>query len=444
MTKKNTPSNIKAALSIAAGSLLGTGTTVSDAKAQSLEGWQFDSAFLFYSEEDRVSAAEGIISATKLFDNDEILNLKLTIDTLTGASANGAIVQPQAQTFTRPSGEGQYEIASETTPLDDTFKDTRVQLNAQWTQPIADNYTASIGGHLSKEYDYLSLGVNGNLAIDFDKKNSTFSFGFSHFQDTFSPEGGIPKPHASMLIGDSSSPTWDEEFSKTRIASRDDKQTSDLLLGFTQVINRRMISQFNYSYSMVSGYLTDPFKVVSVLDNEGIAQDYIYEHRPDSRNKQSIFAQTKYHFTPSLRNSVVDLSYRYMWDDWQIKSHTIDTRLHIPLNDSWGKNSYIQPHVRFYQQGAASFYQPYIPNEKVNDSPTNYVSADYRIGEMNALTLGAKYGFNLKNGNDFALRLEYYQQTPTNAGFDTPIALKNLTVYPVVTAVILQVSYSFQ
>ncbi|WP_019029017.1 DUF3570 domain-containing protein [Colwellia piezophila] len=435
--------NVKAALSMAAGALLGTTTAVGDAKAQVLKDWQIDSAFLFYSEADRVTAAEVIISGNRTFINDEVLNFKLTIDSLTGASANGAVAQGQAQTFTRPSGDGQYVTPVGDTPLDDTFKDTRVQLNAQWTQPIADNYTASVGGHLSKEFDYLSLGINANLAVDFDKKNSTISLGFSHFQDTFTPIGGIPKPHESMLIGDSNSPSWDEEFAHTRIASSDNKYTTDILLGFSQVINRRMITQFNYSFSTVSGYLTDPFKIVSVLNEQGITQDYIYEQRPDERRKQSIFGQAKYHFDQGLFNSVVDFSYRYMWDDWQIKSHTFDSTWYFPLSNWFGKQSYLQPHLRYYQQSAAEFYQPYIFTGHGLETNQGFVSADYRIGEMHAITLGAKYGFTFNNGNDFSVRLEYYQQTPTNAGFDVPAGLENLTVYPVVQAIILQISYSF-
>ncbi|ALO34724.1 hypothetical protein CMT41_08360 [Colwellia sp. MT41] len=437
--------NLKTALSMAAGALLGTGAIVHEAKAEILTDWQFDSAFLYYSEADRVTAAEIIVSANKTFANDEVLNVKLTIDSLTGASANGAVVQAQAQTFTRPSGEGQYVSQAGDTPLDDTFKDTRVQLNAQWTQPVAEHYTASIGGHLSKEFDYLSLGLNGNLALDFYNKNSTISLGFSHFQDRFTPIGGIPKPYASMLIGDSNSPSWHEDFAATRIASGDNKITSDVLVGFTQVINRRMITQFNYSYSMVRGYLTDPFKIVSVLNQAGTAQDYIYEHRPDERKKQSVFAQTKYHFDQGLLNSVLDFSYRYMWDDWQINSHTLDSTLHIPLASRFGKASYLQPHIRYYQQSAAGFYRPYTFVEQVSNgsSEENFISADYRIGAMTAVTLGLKYGFSLNNGNDFSVRLEYYRQMPNNAGFDQPSELANLTVYPVVQAVIFQLSYSF-
>ena len=433
----NKTPNIKAALSLATGALLGTSIlTAGAAQAEEVDEWQFDSAFLLYSEVDRVTATEAIIAGTKVFENDEILSLKLTVDALTGASANGAVAQPKAQTFTRPSGNGQYVTPAGETPLDDTFHDTRVQLNGQWTQPLSENITGSVGGHFSKEYDYLSLGVNGNLAYDFNKKNSTVSMGLSYFQDTFTPEGGIPKPHSSMLVGNSSAPEWDTEFAKTRIGDSDDKSTADILVGFTQVINRRMITAFNYSYSMVDGYLTDPFKVVSVLNNDGLAQDYIYESRPDSRVKQSTFMQAKYNFDDSLLNTVADVSYRYMWDDWGINSHTIDTRFTVPV----GATSYIEPHIRFYQQGAADFYQPYIIEEQ---APIGFVSADYRIGEMTAVTVGAKYGVVLNDGNELSFRLEYYRQTPTNAGFAELSALKGQDIYPVVEALIAQVSYSF-
>ena len=440
MKNKTDTTNIKAALTIATAALLGSHNVTqaeSSSTANNQESmWEFDSAFLYYSEVDRVSAAEAIFSAKKTFTNEEVLSLKLTVDVLTGASANGAVAQPTVQTFTRPSGNGQYDIAPGDTPLDDTFRDTRVQLNAQWTQAIASNYTASGGLHISKEYDYLSLGVNGNLAVDFDRKNSTFSAGFSYFQDAFTPEGGIPKPFASMLIGDSGAANWDGEFAKTRIGSEDDKITADFLLGFTQVINRRMLMQFNYSYSMVDGYLTDPFKIISVVDNNGLAQDYIYESRPDSRIKQSIYAQSLYHFD----STVLDVSYRYMWDDWEIDSHTIDSRLRIPLGDGFGTESYIQPHVRFYQQSAAEFYRPFLFD---NEAFPLFASADYRIGEMTAFTVGLKYGLLVNNGHELSFRLEYYRQTPTDAGFEEAGVLNDVELYPEVDAIIAQVTYSF-
>ncbi|HBY85846.1 MAG TPA: hypothetical protein DEO86_08230, partial [Colwellia sp.] len=58
-------------------------------------------------------------------------------------------------------------------------------------------------------------------------------------------------------------------------------------------------------------------------------------------------------------------------------------------------------------------------------------------------TIGAKYGVVLNDGNELSFRLEYYRQTPTNAGFTDPNALNGQDIYPVVEAIIAQVSYSF-
>lgn len=418
MQLKNNNKNLKQMLTVATCALLGA-----NAQAEEINDWAFDTALMYYGETDRVTAVEAIIAGTKEFSDEHFLNLKLTVDTLTGASANGAVPQNNVQTFTRPSGNGSYDIKAGETPLDDTFKDTRVQLNAQWTQPLGEDYLGSVGVHLSKEYDYLSLGLNGNIARYFNQKNTTVSVGLSLSNDTIEPEGGLPIALSSMLPPDSDG--------SNRDGSDDDKTTVDLLFGVTQVINRQMIMQLNYSLSQVDGYLTDPFKIVSVVNNNGEALDQLYESRPDSRTKNSIYWQTKYHLT----DSIIDFSYRYMWDDWEITSSTFDVKYRFPIGDS-----YLEPHVRYYMQEAAEFYQPFLME---GDTLPKYVSADYRIGEMDGLTVGLKYGMSLKNNSELSFRLEYFQQSPTNPGFEEPGQLKELELYESVEAIIAQVSYSF-
>ncbi|MCW8832112.1 MAG: DUF3570 domain-containing protein [Colwellia sp.] len=427
MQLKQTKPNLKALLTTASCALLG-GTV----QAETDESWQFDTAIMQYAEVDRVMATEAIIAGQKTFSNDQVLNLKLTIDALTGASPNGATAQPTPQTFTRPSGNGQYVVDAGETPLDDTFKDTRVQLTGQWTQPLWQDYTVSAGGNFSKEYDYMSASINGNIAKDFNKKNTTLSMGMAYAYDVIEPEGGIPKPFAAMVIGDSDDPSFEGEFNSTRISSDDSKSTIDLLFGITQVINRQMIVQLNYSYSTVSGYLTDPFKVLSLVNENGEAQEYLYEHRPDERTKHAFFGQTKYHFD----SGILDASYRFMTDDWKIDSHTIDVRYLIPFENG----HYIEPHIRLYTQSAAEFYQPFL--EQANSLP-EYASADYRIGELDTYTVGIKYGMPMGNGNKLAFRLEYYHQTPKSNGTQAIGALKDVELYEQVDAIIAQVTYSF-
>ena len=129
-----------------------------------------------------------------------------------------------------------------------------------------------------------------------------------------------------------------------------------------------------------------------------------------------------------------------MWDDWEITSHTMDSRSRIPLGDSFGTESYLQPHFRIYQQSAADFYRPFLLE---NDVLPVFASADYRIGEMTAFTVGIKYGMLVNNGHELSFRLEYYRQTPTDTGFNEPGVLKDVELYPTVDAIIAQVTYSF-
>jgi hypothetical protein len=411
-------------------------------QAQEVTGendWKFDTAILYYGETDRVSLLEGVISATKDFGDQHILDTKLVIDTLTGASATGAVSQPYAQTFTRPSGNGQYTVAPDKLPLDDTFKDTRVALSANWTQPIYQDMRMTVGGNISREYDYLSVGANVSAEKDFYNKNTTALFGVSYQFDSIDPVGGLPIALSSMVVnkgqfgsGDSGDSAFDAAFETTRESDSDDKSTVDALFGVTQVINRRMLVQLNYSFSNSSGYLNDPYKLLSTVDSNGETQSIVHENRPDKRTKHSVYAQTKYAFD----NAVADISYRFATDDWDITSHTIDSKLRYNINDS----DYIQPHFRYYQQSEAEFYRPYL---NAADALPVYASADYRLSEMTAMTVGLKYGHKMNNGDEWSVRAEYYQQDPKNAGFENIGVLSSQDLYPSVKAFILQFGYKF-
>ncbi len=410
------------------------------------ENWEFEAAGLIYNESERVSAVEGIISAVNEYEQDHFLSYKITLDVLTGASANGAVAQLTPQTFTRPSGNGQYSIDSTTTPLDDTFKDTRVQLNFQWDKPLQENYKLTTGAHLSREFDYTSIGFNGGISKDLWNNNTTISAGVSVSYDIIDPVGKRPLALSSMVIDNGQFATpelFRSAFDLTRQSGTDDKIITDILVGVTQVINRRMLMQLNYSWSNADGYLTDPYKVISVVDGGGISQDYLYESRPDSRTKQSIYWQTKYHFAEAglFNNVIADVSYRYMQDDWEIDSSTIDFKLLFPLENG----DSIEPHVRFYTQQAAEFYRPFLNQSEINlaNGIPKFASADYRIGELEGLTLGVKYIYQIDSEHDFTMRLEFYRQTSSDAGFTAVGILQNLDVTPDLDAVFAQLGYSF-
>lgn len=424
-TASNTDDNgvsIRRSLALATCALLGTAHTV---PAQA-EDWQVDSAVLIYSEADnRVTAIEPVVDARKQIGEEETVGVKLVLDALTGASPNGALPTDKVQTFTSPSGESSYTAKPGETPLDDTFQDTRGSVSVSWEKPINRLLKRTLGASVSSEYDYTSVSANGQLSRDFNARNTTVTAGASVAADLVRPTGGVPIPFASMAPADTTQP---------REGSSDNKTTLDLLLGVTQVLGHDTIGQLNYSFSDASGYLNDPYKILSVVDGtSGETLDYAYEKRPDNRVKHSLYGEIKHW----LGGDIISAAYRFYSDDWGVDSHTADLRYRWSL----GGGRYLQPHVRWYTQTAADFFRySLVSGDPLPDS----ASADPRLGEYSATTIGLKYGQKLRLGGEWSLRAEYYQQSADDHPAEAIGIQKQFDLFPETSAVILQASYSIK
>ena len=428
--------SFNATLAAATCALLGSAVAAPVAAQDEDSGWSFDSALLYYGESDgRVRDISAAVSALRDFGDERKFSTTLTADTLTGASASGAIALDRPQTFTSPSGRAVYTTLAGAVPLDDTFHDTRFAANASWTQTLARLYTVSAGAGFSTEYDYTHIGANLSLARDFNKRNTTVNAGVAWSQDDSNPVGGRPIPLSQMLdVGNTSN-------KRDGGASKD---VLDLLLGFTQVLNRTTVLRVNYSYSDSSGYLNDPYKMLSVVDpltgdtlarvpiGQGPNGVYLFESRPDARTKQSLFAEVKH----SFGNPVMHFSYRYMTDDWGINSHTGEVRLRWPLGDG-----YIEPQLRYYTQSAADFYRASLVS---GTALPRYASADFRLGDFDATTIGVKYGHGTTSGNEWSIRAEYYQQNGSVPSEQIIGNQANREQYPDLSAVIVQFGYRFR
>jgi hypothetical protein len=434
MTKKKGKS-IAATLATATCSLLGN-TVPEPVQAQEEPGWDFNTALLYYDEaDDRVQDISFNFLAVRSFEDDRSLSLGFVFDTLTGPTPTGAIPFDSAQTFTRASGLSTYSTAAEQIPLDDTFLDDRYAISVNWEQPLGRLYTFDAGLTASSEYDYTHVGANVKLSRDFNKRNTTASIGLAFGQDDMDTVGGAPIPLSEML----------EVGNQTNKRGNESKDVVDLMLGVTQVINRNFLVNLNYSFSESSGYLNDPYKFLSVVDavtgdpvpmlpapGTGPSHQNRFESRPDSRTKHSLYGQAKYY----MNGKVLDASYRYMTDDWDIDSHTVDLRFRWPIGDS----RYLEPHFRFYTQSHADFYRVSLTGGAPLPS---YASADYRLGEFDAITVGLKYGWTLKSGNEMSARLEFYSQDGDAPQSQLIGNQLSRDLYPDLDAIIAQFSFRF-
>jgi hypothetical protein len=256
------------------------------------------------------------------------------------------------------------------------------------------------------------------VSHDFNSRNTTLSLGVSGEHDAIKPVGGVPIALSDYTL-----------FQKSGNESR---SSYGAQVGLTQVLSRSWLMRFNLNYDRSSGYETDPYKIVSLVDGGGAIAGYRYENRPDTRARRSVYVESRV----ALRaDDALSVAYRRLQDDWGIHSDTVDVKYRWALNDS----SYIEPHLRWYRQSAADFYRLYLGSTAALPA---FVSADPRLAAFTAPTLGLKYALVGPDDSELSVRLEYYRQTGKDVQ-QGPGTLAGLDLYPGVKALTLQFGWRF-
>jgi hypothetical protein len=427
-----TPANMRRRLMAASCALLGAAgargqeARVAPADSGILEDWSVDSALAYYHEDGRIQAIEPVVNVAKSFADGQALNLDVTFDSLSGSSPNGALTSHSAQTFASPSGKAshRYTTAAGQLPADPNYSDDRIAVGGNWSVPITRVTQVSVGAKVSGEDDFYSATASASIARDFNEKNTTLSLGVFDEFDSVRPIGGAPVAASNYAL---SRKTGDKT-----------KDGVGVLLGFTQVMTRNWLSEFNISVDRFKGYLNDPYKITSIIDSNGSATGYEFESRPDQRTRKSAYWENRVALSPQLSTAA---SLRYMRDNWGVSSDTAQLHLHWSLSDV----RYIEPSFRWYRQTAAHFYTPFIL--ATNGPAAGYESSDSRLGPFHALTYGLKYaqklpGLGSRPESELSVRAEYYQQT-VDERTATPIGLRGLDLYPDLKAILVQVGWRF-
>jgi hypothetical protein len=446
------PPGVRRALAAAAAGLLAGAHAKAQEPPPDAPTTTVDSALLVYHEVNRVQAIEPEVNVSHKFDEDSTFSFGITADSLTGATPRGAVPSTLPQTYVRPykvvplgtpvtvttasggstvvlvpppTGSKTQTLAASTIvppntyPLDHGFYDRRIAGHLGWEQAITSDFKLNGGIAYSTEHDYRSESANIGVSQDFDGHNTTVSAAVNYESDLSFPIGGTPAPLTQM------NGNW-----KGPDATLHEL---DAVLGLTQVMNRRWLATLSYSYSDEHGYQTDPYKIISIVDPvSGQPVEQIYEGRPDLRRKQSIFFDNKVHLT----SDVISASLRGFKDDWGIKSLTADLRYRWQI----GMDYYVEPHLRYYTQGAADFFHQYLVS---GEAIPQYASADTRLAKFHAQTYGIKFGIPFDQTSELNLRVEYYDQHGNGSPADAIGQLRQQNLFPDLKAYTLLLGYTF-
>lgn len=376
---------LRGRLRAAACLLFAAGAGATPARAQDAPKWQLDASGLLYGESQRASVVEPTARITRLFADGQRLSASLGLDVITGASPTGALPTGEVQTTTTPSGNVTTHVAGEIPTK--KFKDARGVADLDYVRPFGGWLTTTVGGHFSRERDYQSLGANGTVAISFLRRLTTLTLGAGLNDDDVFPSGGTRAPLSDGTVIATSG--WNS------------KRVRSGMAGLSRILTRRLMVGVNATRTTEKGYLTDPYKVVSVVDpSTGAPVGQLTESRPSTRDRRDVYATGVYHFTKDIGYA----SYRHYWDDWGVASNTIDLKVRHELEN----HAFLQPHVRYYFQTRATFYRAGV----IQGEPLpRFASNDDRLGDLRTLTLGGTYGWKPANTpGEFTLRGEYIRQ----------------------------------
>lgn len=286
--------------------------------------------------------------------------------------------------------------------------DTRIYPSINWTRENEKKGT-TIGAGLSysHEFDYNSYSGNINFAAKTRNRSGEFSARFQAYLDQVKLV--LPTELIPATSGTSGASRGDEH----RYPSSS-RNTFDLALSYSQVVNQRLQVSFLADAVAQQGYLSLPFHRVYFTDGT-IHQETL----PSSRIKLPLGIRANYFLGDKI---ILRAYYRYYTDDWGLTSHTAS--LEVPVKFTPFVS--ITPFYRYYVQTAIKYFASY----EAHFWGEKYYTSNYDLSAFNSQFFGAgirltppKGVFGIQNLNMLELRYGHYTK---NIGMQSDIISLNL------------------
>ena len=244
--------------------------------------------------------------------------------------------------FVRPDVNGDPLVVMSGATIDDTRYDFSV--GAEY---FGDSFTIAPSIGYSTEKDYKA--ISGGVEIEYEFPNKATSL-----------RGGI------SVSFDEIEPTREEGI--VRVDS-EDKDNYSIFGGVTQVINKHTILQTTLGISYFDGFLSDPYKQVFLPGGN------LPDSRPDDRTQYTFAARLRRY--SELFAAAFHVDYRFYYDDWDVRSHTLDFGMYKVTESGWAFDT----SIRYYSQTQADFYEPFYTAPRADGE----YSSDYRLSPYGSI-----------------------------------------------------------
>ena len=305
--------------------------------------------FNSYFDNFRLIVVYPTISINKNLDSKTSINASYLVDAISSASMKMLLHVDGVTSATNTKNGG-----------GSTLDEIRHQFTAGITRYIGD-VSLSVNGMYSTEHDYSSKTFASNISFPFAKKNTVFQIGYAG--------------------------NWDKVFPDNRFWIKD-RTTQSVNLGVSQILSKNLIGQLDFSFININGYMLDGYQVVRIIN--GSTFQNLEPIAPDKRVRKALGGKLNYGVS---RKSTLQFGYRYYWDTWDIKSHTIEAGYKSHLSEAVN----FSLDLRQYFQAKAYFFKP----EYLTPEPFMVVDSKLNSGYTTDISVG--FDFTGSNGSDFPL-----------------------------------------
>ena len=229
-----------------------------------------------------------------------------------------------------------------------TIHDKRREIAATFTRDPETAAHDSISVSYSHENDY-SAGAVGYERSQPLSAATTLGYGASVSHDTIDPVD-------------------------TALYGRIEHATKNSVSAFGSlawVMDKDSVLQAGVQLTHHDGFLSDPYKRVFTPNGFENAA------RPGERMESAWLA--RYRRAYSALDAALHVDYRFAWDSWGLRSHTLEASWYQNLPHQWR----LVPNLRYYSQSSARFYTPFVTT-----GDPRYASSDYRLAAYGAISGG--------------------------------------------------------
>lgn len=215
----------------------------------------------------------------------------------------------------------------------------------------------NVGYTKSDENDYNASTFNFGVAQEVFGGLTTVSMGYAHGQDII-----------TMV---------------TDLTFEEDVARDQFTLGISQVLTKSFILSGSYEAISDQGFLNNPYRSARIDGGNPLTINSatVPEVYPETRRSHAVSVTGKQYLPIK---GTVSGSVRYFTDTWGITAQNIE----LGYSQYLGSQSWIiDTHVRFYNQGKASFYEDSFA------SPQRYMARDKELSKFKSYGVGASVSY---------------------------------------------------